>query len=194
MRHLRPSLQNYCYDIKMTRPAIYIFRGAPASGKGTLLPKFCELLPAPVALIEQDQFRWGLHLIGRSVPDISDEEHAFAHQNTLLMYEQYLKNGRYTIVLEGLFTWDNSASSQGSTKEFIELALAYGYPYKSIVLKADKEELLKRNALRPYSVPRDEFETLYSTIYEVIGPDEIVIDSSSQNIEQTLHSLRQIIL
>jgi predicted kinase len=177
----------------MTAPAVYIFRGAPASGKSTLLPKFCQLLPGPVALIEQDQFRWGLHLIGRDIPDVDDGEHAFAHQNTLLIYEQYLKHGRYTIAIEGLFTWDDTTSSQGNAKELIALAQSYDRPCKSIVLRADKEELLDRNAKRPYSVPRGEYETLYTNIYKGIGDSELVINSSHQSVDQTLEQLRQII-
>lgn len=175
----------------MPRPAVYIFRGAPASGKGTLLPKFCGLLPQPVALIEQDKFRWEIHLIGRRVPDISDTEHQLAHQNTVLIYEQYLKNGNYTIVIEGLFTWDDRTSSQGNAKELVELARQYGHPYKSFVLRAEKAELLERNALRNYAVPPEEFETLYDNIYRVIDPEEVVIDSSNQSVEQTLAILQK---
>src|SRR5687768_9113190 len=130
----------------MTKPAVYIFRGAPASGKGTLLPRFCESLPKPIALIEQDKFRWGFHLIARNVPDVSDAEHIFAHQNTLLIFEQYLKNGSYTIVIEGLFTWNDASSSQGSAKQFMELAKKYGCPCQNFVLQADKAELIRRNA------------------------------------------------
>lgn len=177
----------------MAKPPVYIFRGAPASGKGTLLPKFCELLPKPIALIEQDQFRWGLHLIGRSVPDVSDSEHKLAHQNTLLIYEQYLKNGNYAIVLEGLFTWDDKTSSQGNAKELVELAKRYGYPCKSLVLRASKEELRARNAARLYTVPDQEFDTLYEKIYRVVDPGEVIVDSSRQDVEQTLAVLQKVL-
>lgn len=176
----------------MTKPVVYIFRGAPASGKGTLLPEFCKLLPSPVALIEQDQFRWGLHLVGRSVFNISDAEHKFAHQNTLLIYEQYLKNGNYTIVIEGLFTWDDQSSSQGSARELMKLAQKYGHQCRSFVLKADKTTLLERNAARSYAVPPEEFETLYHNIYKVIDPSEIVVDSSGQHAGQTLAYLQKV--
>lgn len=177
----------------MTKPAVYIFRGAPASGKGSLLPAFCELLPKPVALIEQDKFRWGVHLIGRNIPDVNDEEHLFAHQNTLLMFEQYLKNGGYSIVIEGLFTWDDESSSQGSARQLAGLAKKYGYPCKNFVLRATKEELLRRNAVRGYSVPFDEFDQLYSNIYRTIGPNEIVVDSSGQSLDETLLTLKSFI-
>lgn len=177
----------------MTKPAVYIFRGAPASGKGTLLPRFCELLAKPVALIEQDKFRWGLHLIGRSVTDVSNTEHKLAHQNTLLVYEQYLKSGNYTIVIEGLFTWDDKTSSQGNAKELVELAARYGHPCKSLVLRASKEELLARNAARPYAVPDEEFDTLYENVYGVIDPEEVVVDSSQQDVEQTLAELQKVL-
>jgi len=169
---------------------VYIFRGAPASGKGTVVPKFCELLPKPVALISQDTLRWGFHLIARTVPDVQDEEHLFAYQNTLVMFEQYLKNGHYSIVLEGLFTCDDTTSSQGNVKELIELASRYGYSVKSIVLRADKEELLKRNAERPYAVPLDEFDVLYTNIYKTVDSSELVVDSSGQSLEATLVLLK----
>ena len=54
------------------KPTVYIFRGAPASGKGTLVSGFCRMLPQPVVLIEQDVLRWGFHLIYLKIPDISD--------------------------------------------------------------------------------------------------------------------------
>ncbi len=155
------------------------------------MPRFCELLPQPVSLIEQDKFRWGLHLIGRNVPDVSGEEHALAHRNMVLIYEQYLKDGRYTIVLEGLFTWDNAASSQGNVRELIELAKNYGYSVKSVVLRADRTELLRRNAQRQYSVPQDEFTALYSNIYGTIDSNELVIDSTGQEVSKTLHKLKK---
>jgi predicted kinase len=171
------------------KPKLYIFRGAPAVGKGTVIPEFCKTLPKPVALISQDVFRWNFHLIGRSVPDVTDEEHVFANQNTELLVEQYLKNGHYTIVVEGLYTWDDETSSQGSVKKLLELAKKYGYDATSIVLRADKAELLKRNQARPYSVPLDEFTVLYDNIYANIGPNEVVIDSTGQTPEETLESL-----
>lgn len=170
---------------------VYIFRGAPASGKGTVAPEFCKLLPGSVALIEQDKFRWGLHLIGRTVPDISDEEHRFAHENTLHMYERYLQHGGYTVVIEGLFTWDEAGSSQGNAAELIELARQYDALCTSVVLKADKDVLLARNASRKYTVPKDEFEKLYESVYQSVGPDEIVIDSTDATAEATLEELRQ---
>jgi len=67
-----------------------------------------------------------------------------------------LKDGRYTIVIEGLFTWDAEDSSQGSVKRLQELARQYGFPTKCIVLRADKKELEARNASRAYVVPPDE--------------------------------------
>lgn len=172
--------------------SVYIFRGAPATGKGTLAPEFAKLLPTPTALIEQDELRWGFHLIGRSVSDVSDAEHFFANQNMALLYERYLKNGSYTIVVEGLFTWDDMSSSQGSAKQLVYMARNYGYTAKSIVLKADKAELLKRNDGRQYSVPRDEFDMLYDNIYRTVNDSEIVIDSTRQSAQETLEVLKKL--
>jgi predicted kinase len=137
--------------------------------------------------------RWGFHLIGRSVPEVTDNEHVFANKNTELLYEQYLKEGTYTVVIEGLFTWDNGASSQGSAKKLVELAKKYGFAAKSIVLKADKDTLLARNAAREYTVPLDEFTMLYDNVYDTIDDSEIVVDSTNQTPEETLAMLRAII-
>lgn len=178
----------------MPKPHVYIFRGAPAAGKGSLLPSFCKLLPKPVALLEQDFFRWDLHLAGRTVLEVQDEEHTFAHQNLLLIYEQYLKSGKYTVVVEGLFTWDDPNSSQGNAKEFVQLAQKYGYDCTSVVLRADKNALLERNAAREYSVPPAEFDTLYESVYRVIDPGELVIESTGQTPQTTLENLKTTLL
>lgn len=174
-------------------PTVYIFRGAPATGKGTVIPKFCELLPRPVAFISQDVLRWGFHLIGRKVSEVTDNEHVLANKNTELLYEQYLADGHYTIVIEGLYTWNDEVSSQGSAKKLVELAKGYGFNVKSIVLKADKEVLLSRNKARDYVVPLDEFNMLYSKVYDTIDASEIVINSTGQTADETLASLKLII-
>lgn len=171
------------------KPKVYIFRGAPASGKGTIVPEFAKQLSKPVTLIEQDKLRWGFHLIGRDIKDVSEEEHHLAFENTVLIYEQYLKRRKYNIVLEGLFTWDDKNASQGSVKQITELAERFGAAWTSIVLKADKEELLERNAAREYAVPPDEFNALYDKIYEKIDPLEILIDSTGKSPDETLKEL-----
>jgi predicted kinase len=175
------------------KPTVYIFRGAPATGKGTVVPEFCKLLPKPVALIEQDALRWNFHLIGRKVSEVTDEEHVLANKNTEMLYEQYLKNGKYTVVVEGLFTWDNEASSQGSAKKLAEIARNYGFDVVNVVLKADKETLLARNAARTYVVPLDEFDMLYANVYETVDDSEMVIDSTGKAPEETMASLASLI-
>lgn len=171
---------------------VYIFRGAPATGKGTVVPKFCELLPQPAVLISQDVLRWDFHSLGRKLSDIDDSEHELANRNTEMLYEQYLKDGRYTIVLEGSFTWDDERSIQGSVKKLLGLAHQYGFNTRNVILKADKEELLKRNAERSYAVSIVVFEMLYK-VYEDIGPGEVVIDSTGQRPEETLKELIRLI-
>ena len=175
------------------KPTVYIFRGAPATGKGTVIPKFCEQLPKPVAFISQDVLRWDFHLIGRKVSEVTDDEHVFANKNTEMLYEQYLKDGRYTIVIEGIYTWDDETSSQGSAKRLAQLARSYGFNVKNIVLEADKEELLARNAARGYVVPMDEFSMLYDNVYRTIDGSEIVINSTSQTPDETIASLKPVI-
>ncbi len=173
------------------RHQVYIFRGAPASGKGAVVPAFAEHLPLPVALIEQDKMRWGIHLIGRNITDVSAEEHRLANRNTTMLYEQYLKTGRYTIVLEGLFTWDDTESSEGNVRELADLAGQYDYDVTSIVLRASKEVLSQRNTDREYSVPAAEFDALYDAVYDTIDESELVIDSTDDTVEQTVGKLRQ---
>jgi len=85
---------------------IFIFRGSPSSGKGTITEAFMKKLGGRLAYIELDKFRWGFHLRNRTVPDIADDEHQLAYENYLAVLENYLKNGTYTIVTEGLFSWD----------------------------------------------------------------------------------------
>jgi predicted kinase len=172
---------------------VYIFRGAPATGKGTVIPEFCKLLPKPVAFISQDVLRWDFHLIGRKVSEVADDEHVLANKNTEVLYEQYLKDGRYTIVIEGLYTWDDEASSQGSAKRLAELARNYGFNVRNIVLRADKKELLARNAARKYAVPLDEFNMLYNNVYATIDDSEMVIDTTGQTPAETINSLKSVI-
>lgn len=172
------------------KPNVYIFRGAPASGKGTLAAEFAKSLPKPVALIEQDKLRWGFHLIGRSVNEITSEEHRMAYENTLLIFEQYLKSRLYNIVVEGLFTWDNAHLDQGAVSDFMRLANQYGFEITSIVLTAKKAELMKRNIERSsYTTPKDEFNALYEGIYGTIDKSEIVIDSTHESPKDTLTKL-----
>ncbi len=80
------------------KPTVYIFRGAPASGKGTVVPKFCELLPKPVALISQDVLRWGFHRIGRPVGEFNK-----------------LYNNVYSIVGEGETVIDSTGQTPDET-------------------------------------------------------------------------------
>jgi predicted kinase len=174
------------------KPTVYTFRGAPASGKDTLTHIFCELLPKPVALISQDVLRFDFHGIGRDVMDIDASEHVFANENAELLYERYLKDGRYTIVFEGSMSWDDNDASHNNVMRLIELATQYGFTVKSIILKASMQELLKRNAERSYAVPHDKFAELYE-IYKDIDPSEIIIDSTGQTPEETLTTLKKII-
>lgn len=169
---------------------VYIFRGSPLSGKSTLAPAFSSLLPKPVAGIRHDMLRWDIHRLDRHFTEVSSEEHRFAFENLVMLFEQYLKKGTYNIVIEGLFTWNNPESDQGDVKTLIELAERYNMSCKSIVLKADKEKLLERNAARPQQVPDDEFNTLHDNIYGTIDPSEIVIDTTNEDVDETLSRLK----
>lgn len=158
---------------------VYVFRGSPLSGKSTLAPLFCQSVPQPAACLAHDTLRWDFHSLNRHFTTVTSEEHRFAFENLRVLFEQYLKHGRYTIVIEGLFTWDDSTSDQGDIVSLKELAQRYGYDLKSFVLKADRRTLDRRNHARAQQVPQDEFEVLYHNIYKKIDQSEIVINTTN---------------
>jgi hypothetical protein len=166
----------------------YIFRGSPASGKGTITSMFVKSLKGKVALLELDTFRWAFHLHTREVKDVTDEEHRFAYENFLLLLKRYCQNGTYTIVIEGLFSWD-TPSPHGTMTDIIDILKKHGFPYYPIVLTGDKETLWKRNAERDYIVPRHEFDELYQNVMQKIGPEEIQIDVSDKTAQKTLEEI-----
>ena len=95
--------------------------------------------------------------------------------------------------MEGLFTWNDTSSQQGSMAEIIKLAELHGCEVVSIVLKADKEALLERNKARNYSVPMDEFDELYNGAYGVIDDSEVVVDSTDDNVAETIEKIKSIL-
>jgi len=168
----------------------YIFRGGPASGKGAVVAPFAQSLGGKVAYLDLDVFRWRFHLIGRNVPEVSDDEHRLAFKNLLSILENYCQDGSYTVVCDGLFTWDDRSKSQGCVTALLEVLDKYGYETTCIILTADEEILKARNQARDYVVPDDEFEELYNGVYTTIDPQEIVIDSSKQNPVETIEHLK----
>lgn len=175
----------------MQRP-LFVFRGSPAAGKGTLVPEFCKTLPPPVALLEHDTFRWGFHKMHRAYAEVSAEEHVFAFGNMLQTLERYLKRDAYSVVAEGLFTWDDREASQGNMQQIVEVAARCGAACVSVVLQADRQELEHRNSLRPYAVPDDEFDMLYTNVYKHIGPEEIVIDTTGQTVDGSIERMHEL--
>lgn len=137
--------------------------------------------------------RWGIHLGPRHFTEVSPREHRFAFENLKVLLEQYLKNGQYTIVIEGLFTYGDDESDQGDVVSLRRLAGMFGYECKSIVLKADRAVLDARNAERQQPVPSDEFDTLFSNVYEYIDESEIVVDTTDKSVEDTLEELKMYI-
>ncbi len=82
---------------------LFVFRGPPASGKGTLVTQFIKGLAGKVAHLELDTFRWHFHLVSREVTDVSEEEHMLAYQNYLSVLRNHLTDGSYTVVTKGFF-------------------------------------------------------------------------------------------
>jgi hypothetical protein len=167
----------------------FVFRGSPASGKGTITEKFIHLLPDKVALLDLDTFRWHFHLTNRKVSEVSEDEHVLAYQNFLLILESYCINGGYDLVIEGLFAWD-FPSPHGNMKDITSLLNQYGFDYKLFLLTGDMETLWKRNMERKYIVPREEFEMLYHNVMDKTGKEEIIINVGNMTLEDTLENIK----
>lgn len=168
---------------------IFIFRGSPASGKGTITKEFAKLLPDKVALLELDTFRWGIHLINRTVADVTSQEHELAYRNYLSVLENYLRDGSYTIVTEGLFSW-STPSAHGNMQDILTLGEEYGFQCTPILLFADYEVLWERNLKREYPVPQDEFNQLHQHVMQEQSEDEIKINVGSLSIDKSLELLK----
>ncbi len=172
----------------MVKKTAYIFRGAPASGKGTLTKEFMKLLPDKVVYLELDALRWGFHLINRDVHDIEEEEHHLSYQNFLSLLENYCKNGQYTIVIEGLFSWD-VPSAHGNMQDILSILNQYQYENKLFYLQADYETLWERNTKRDYQVPLEEFNKLHHHVTQKVSDSEIVIDVQNRTVEECIKEL-----
>lgn len=172
----------------MNTKKIFIFRGSPSSGKGTITKEFMKQIPGKVAYLEEDKFRWGFHLINRSVPDISDEEHELAYKNYLSVLENYLTDGTYTIVTEGLFSW-TQPGPHGCMRDIIELCKKYNFNYYPILLSGDYATLWERNNKREYAVPEEEFKILYDYVMSEQSNDEININVGINSVESTVAKL-----
>lgn len=165
---------------------LYIIRGGAASGKTSITPLLAKELPSPVALLEQDNWRWGIHLVGRKPRDVEKSEHTFADNLFMKTLKSYLEYGKYTILVEGSFGWHPTEISTLSAREITVLAKKYHYHTTSIVLKAAIATQENRNSARKYTVPKGEFQEIYRAVYSHHDPSELVIDSSIQNKEETL--------
>jgi predicted kinase len=170
----------------------FIFRGAPASGKGTITKEFLKLIPGKVAFLELDTFRWEFHAVNQDVIAITNDDHQMAYKNYLSVLENYLKDGSYTIVTEGLFSW-NTASPHGNVQDIISLCKQYGYEYQSIVLSADQEILWERNLAREYVVPEEEFGALYSHVMEEVDASELTIDVEKNSVSESVGILQSLL-
>lgn len=167
---------------------IYVFRGSPASGKGTVTEAFVKKLEGKVAFLELDKFRWEFHLLNRSISDITEDEHQLAYDNYLSVLENYLKDGSYTIVTEGLFSWGTSGA-HGNMKDILSLVDRYEYDAKPVLLYADFEKLWERNLAREYSVPEDEFRELYDYAMKETSDTETKINVGIKSVEESVSEL-----
>lgn len=168
---------------------VYIFRGSPASGKTSLTKQLAKMLPKPVALLEQDYFRWGIHNFIKPKSKILHSEHKIADNNFMTILKEYLKNEAHTIIIDGPFTWDTEELGYVNSKKINKVANDYGYKCINILLRADKNILVKRNAKRKYSVPKKVFDEMYQIVYKKIDNKELVIDSTKLSKKETLDTL-----
>lgn len=171
---------------------IYIFRGSPASGKSSLAKEFSKLIPGKVAFLELDTFRWEFHLVNRDITEIAVSEHQLAYTNYLSVLENYLADGRYTVVTEGLFSW-NTESPHGNLHDVIALCNKYSRTYQSIVLSASSDTLWHRNSERQYSVPREEFEELYNHVTHEVSDTEFLLDVESNSVSSSIQILSELL-
>lgn len=168
---------------------VYIFRGAPASGKTTLTRLLAKKLPKPIAILEQDYFRWGIHNFNKSKAKVLHNEHLLADKNFLSVFEQYLQDSRYTIIIDGSFTWDTNELGYIDSKKLINIANRYGFKCVNVLLKAERKILNKRNARRKYTVPAKVFDDMYDTLYKKIDNSEKIFDTTHLTKRQTLDLL-----
>ena len=166
----------------------YVFRGSPASGKGTITAEFIKKLPGKVAKLELDQFRWGFHLWNRNVSDVTEDEHAFAYQHFLSSLELYCKNGSYTLVVEGLFSWD-TPGPHGNMRDILAIFKKYNVEHKIFLLYADYDTLWSRNQKRNYAVPEAEFRQLYDYVMQKKSEEEIQIEVLKQSVSEIVDFL-----
>jgi len=174
--------------ILKTMKQIFIFRGSPASGKGTITSEFLKIIPGRVVFIELDKFRWGFHLVNRSVPDIVDEEHQLAYKNYLSVLENYLSDGSYTIVTEGLFSTD-TPSPHGNLQDVLSLCRTYNFNTSTVLLSADYDTLWDRNQQREYSVPEEEFIMLYKHVMDGDSNDDLILDVQKNSVSESVSTL-----
>lgn len=175
--------------MKSISKKIYIVRGGPASGKTTLTPLLASHLSQPVALLEQDRWRWDIHVVGRKISEVDAREHVFADTLFLKTLESYLVQGQYTIIVEGSFGWQPSSITHLSASAIKKLAEQHGYSVTNLVLQADIAVQQTRNRARKYTVPSKEFHEIYDVIYNYCDPSEAIIDSSDQKLETTLKKI-----
>lgn len=176
----------------MIQKKIFMFRGAPASGKGTITKEFIKILPDKVAFLELDMFRWGFHLNNRTIPEITTEEHELAYANFLSVLENYLRTSSYTMVVEGLFSW-SKPGPHGNMQDLLGLSDKYNCSSVPVLLYADKSILWQRNQDRDYSVPKDEFDELYSYVMEESSSDELQINVGKCDVSEIIETLKRYI-
>jgi len=167
---------------------IFIFRGAPASGKGTITKEFIPKVPGKVAYLELDMFRWNIHLCDREISEVTKSEHRLGYKNYLSVLENYLDDGGYTIVTEGLFAW-NDDGPHGSISDILTLSDRYNVKAHPILLYADYEVLWRRNQQREYSVPKNEFDELHEYVMNEQSEEEIKLDVGKLSVKESVHKL-----
>ncbi len=168
----------------------YVFRGSPASGKGTLTKGFLKLLKGKVAFLELDNFRWGFHLTNRDISEVTGDEHLFAYNNFLLMLESYCMNGDYTLVIEGLFSWVENGA-HGNMNDIKSILEKCDFQYEFFYLQAKYETLWGRNNDRKYSVPKKEFDSLFKSVGKGEKQRETIIDVDNKTIKEALQELEK---
>lgn len=141
-------------------------------------------------MLIQDTFRWEIHRGSRPVESVAADEHHFAFGNLLKLISSYGENGEYDLLIDGVFTWNDTRSVQGNVGQIVDTLEPYKFDCSSVVLTAAKGILQDRNRARSYTVPPAEFDALYEGAYATVDASEFIVDTTHLTEAESMAQLR----
>ena len=103
-----------------------------------------------------------------------------------------MQDGDYTIVVEGLFSWD-TPSAHGNMQDIVHILKKYEFDYTLFLLSGDYETLWTRNTKRDHVVPESEFRSLYDHVMQKTSDDEVHLDVCKLTPEEVSNILRRLL-